>query len=206
MNRERWNGWVTLAWLIVALAIVVGLFLVSTLGTIDVPSQDLRGNITWQEEPNPAVWGLAIGQIVAAAMLAAMFSMLNSIYKNSCDLLVSSSNQQGNTISSGTIKSSEKTVETEVTEKLSPLESKASMGLVVQSIERKSPLYHLLKPGYAICKVNGQEVISKEKMFMGLVQGKNLINFADTEDRKFEVRLKLNPDDLGIVFINDDIV
>lgn len=214
MNRDRWNGWVTFAWLIVVLSVIAGIFMISTLETIEVPNQDFRGNITWQEEPNPAVWGVAIGQGFAAAMLAAIFSMLNSIYQNSCDLLARQNRHKSNRINcTTTVNSTENTTTTAPEKtisdnmlKLSPSDKMASDGQVIFAIERTSPVYRLLRPGYAICKVNGQEVCSQEKMMMDLVQGKNLIEYADAEDQKYEIRIKLNPDDLGVVLMNNDTV
>ncbi|MCC5904089.1 MAG: hypothetical protein JJT87_19430 [Halomonas sp.] len=84
-NRERWTGWVTFAWVLAVLAIVGGIALIVAAGFIEVPRQSSFGSIGVDREVNVFVWAIAIGQAVSACMLAALFSMINSIYQNSCD-------------------------------------------------------------------------------------------------------------------------
>lgn len=77
-NRDKWVGWVVLAWIIAILACIGGVILISTYGFYGYGSS---------KEPNITIWSIGIGQAVSGLLIAAIFSMINSIYQNSCDQL-----------------------------------------------------------------------------------------------------------------------
>ncbi|MGM0695138.1 MAG: hypothetical protein ACQEUN_17320 [Pseudomonadota bacterium] len=210
-NRNRWDGWVTFAWIMVVLAIIGGIVLIAELGTMEVPERDFRGNVTWREEPNFVVWGAAIGQAVGAAMLAAIFSILNSTYHNSCDMLKMAATTGSNdsqdsaapvadTLTDSTAVSQSGRNPNQSPKPASKPEKVAPHGLAVYLIERTSPFYHLLKPGYSICKANGNTVDSVGELQSHLKKGTNSIEFADHDGKEYSIRIRLNPEDLGVKF------
>ena len=202
-DRHRWDGWVTFAWLMVALAVMIGLVMIGAGGTVAVPETNYRGNITWTEQTNYIVWGAAIGQVVGAAMLAAIFSIINSTYQNSCDMLriaagdapaPSSSTKSGATPAPTSNQAKDKPASA-APEKVAP------HGAVVYDIKSTSPFYRLLQPGYSIVSANGTKVESEEELREAAKKGKNKIEFSDHDGKKYSITINLNPKDFGATFL-----
>ncbi len=143
-DRNRWVGWVVLAWLLAGLAVVAGVAIIAVMGTMEVPEQSLYGDVTWRDEPNPLIWGAAIGQALAALLLAAIFSILNSTYQNSCDILRLQ------------LAGEEEQAHKPLVDAVEPQRE----GSLVKEVAHDSPLYGVIKPGYRIARVNGHNISS----------------------------------------------
>lgn len=79
-DENRWNGWVSFAWFIAMITMMASVLLIATMGFIEVP----RTYYGTEKVANWSVLSWAIGQSIAALMLAALFSIVNASYKNSC--------------------------------------------------------------------------------------------------------------------------
>lgn len=206
-NRHRWDAWITFAWLMVALAVIVGVMLIATVGTVRMPETDFLGNITWTEQTNYIVWGAAIGQAVGVSMLAAIFSILNSIYQNSCDTLLAAAGEVSSSGATG-LPTSEAIggnacyqAQGEWVAVTKP-EKEAENGAVVYEILSTSPFYRILKPGYSIVKANGMKVESESEVRDASKKGKNNIEFSDQNGKEYSINIHMNPEDFGITFKN----
>ncbi|MDL4862967.1 hypothetical protein NPJ88_011530 [Halomonas elongata] len=182
-NRHKWDGWVTFAWLLAGIALVAGIFLVSTMGMMEVPERDFLGNVEMVEKPNPIVWSAAIGQFVASLLLAVIFSMLNSIYQNSCDLL--STHQDFDQEGRGSSVGNEET-KARVAAK--------GKGVTVGYVNDASPLFGLVEVGHVILAINSSEVSSVRGAGQCLRDGSNRVAFLDHQghllERTFETEGK----------------
>lgn len=204
-DRHRWDGWVTFAWFMVALAVLIGLVMIGTGGIVEVPETNYRGNVTWTEQTNYIVWGAAIGQVVGAAMLAAIFSILNSTYRNSCDMLriaaghapaPSAFTKSGPAPAPAPASDeAEETSASVIPEKVAP------HGAVVYEIRSTSPFYRLLQPGYSIVSVNGVKVENETEVKDAAKKGKNKTEFADQDGKEYSINISLNPEDFGVTFL-----
>lgn len=200
--RDRWDGWVTFAWVMVGLALIVGMIMVGAMGTVEIPEQDYRGNVTWTESPNFVVWGAAIGQVVGAAMLAAIFSILNSIYKNSCDMISLAPNQPGSGLSedkSGASVHSAPEVGGRLGESAPDAEDGAT-SLIIEEVKGISPLYMLAKPGHTILKANGQPVNTLAALRANTTKGQNSLELCDESGEAYALNIGLNPEMFGVTF------
>ncbi|WP_447956500.1 hypothetical protein [Vreelandella sp. EE7] len=140
-DRERWSNWVTLAWIFAVIACLGGIFLVVNFGYVEIPR---AGGYGTRREPSLFIWALAIGQAISSIMLAVIFSMLNSIYQNTCDQMKA-------------------TVPKEVP--LMPEEKKHSgKGLRLTHVKPESPLSAVLYTGCLIIRVNDQPVDSVKEI------------------------------------------
>jgi len=201
-DRHRWDGWVTFAWLMVALAVMIGLVMIGAGGTVAVPETNYRGNITWTEQTNYIVWGAVIGQVVGAAMLAAIFSIINSNYQNSCDMLriaagpapAPSTSTKSRSTPSPTSNQTKETATNVMPEKVAP------HGAVVYEIRSTSPFYRLLQPGYSIVSVNGVKVENEPELKEAAKKGKNKIEFSDEDGKEYSITINFNPEDFGVTF------
>lgn len=141
-NRERWSGWVAAAWLLAILAIVGGIAVIATAGFVEVPRQNSFGRIERVTEPNVFIWAIAIGQAVSASMLAALFSMVNSIYKNTCDQV-----------------SSTKTAKTRSSKNTDHMDTELpAKGLRITNVKSGSPLTETLHTGCLLVSINDKPV------------------------------------------------
>lgn len=171
-DRYRWQGWVALSWLLVIIAVLAGLALVVTAGSLEVPQRDLAGSVRWREEPNMMVWGIAIGQVLASALFAALISIANSAYQNTCDLLRRAGHEEKAGASSS------------VVEDGSPQDETPELpGVVIESIEPNSPLAGVMRPGFRITKVNGNDVATLGEADKSLHKGRNELEFYNLDGR-----------------------
>lgn len=146
-DRERWTGWVAIAWILALLAIGGGVFAIATAGFVEVPRQNSYGRLQTVTEPNIFIWAIAIGQAVSATMLAAIFSMINSIYQNTCDQFTEARRNNAYVGLDGevvpTVRQPEK-----------------GKGLRLTNVKSASPLSAVLHTGCLIEKINDQPVDS----------------------------------------------
>ncbi|AZM95885.1 MAG: hypothetical protein GYB28_01520 [Gammaproteobacteria bacterium] len=193
-DRERWIGWVALAWIIAGLAVIGGIMAISSAGFIEVPRSNGFGRMETVREPNVFIWAIAIGQAVSAAMLAAIFSMINSIYQNSCDQLAGvvfdttepDSTQSDEVIEGGEVK---------------PTYSENDYkGLKVLSVHRASPLSGLLKAGFVLISINNKPALTDLGAAKAVVKGKNTIEFLNAEGVRQAYSIRMEPGPLHIKF------
>lgn len=195
-DRDRWYGWVALSWLLVVVAVLAGLALIATAGTVEVPQRDLIGNISWREEPNMMIWGIAIGQALASALFAALISIANSAYQNSCDLLryVARGEKTGAPPPAAEVDSATPaTPGTPATPAATGLP-----GIVIERIEPNSPLAGVMRPGFRIAKVNGRDVTTLEEADQNLRKGRNEFEFYNLDGRLVSRRLHVRTSRLHI--------
>lgn len=117
-NPERWNGFVFIAWAIAVITWLFGGYILLSAGTIDLPYGGSRLNV--------AVWAWVIGQSLGVLLIAGLFSMLNSIYKNTCKPPAPSESQDKKVVGSG--------YELVSAPIGSPFYSKASKGFVIKTV------------------------------------------------------------------------
>lgn len=175
-DRERWTGWVAIAWILALLAIAGGIFAIATAGFVEVPRQNSYGRLQTVTEPNIFIWAIAIGQAVSATMLAAIFSMINSIYQNTCDQLggveFSSSREQ----------------------KKVPASAQA---LRLTTVPASSILSNALSTGDMVTGVNGYRVSSLDELTFRVLAGENIISFLTMAGEEKEAALQLSPSSLA---------
>ena len=173
-DRERWIGWVALAWTIAAIAIIGGIVVISTAGFIEVPRSNSFGRMETVKEPNIFIWAIAIGQALSATMLAAIFSMINSIYQNSCDQLAGA------------------VFTNEVSKKPERMLTKA---LRLTTVPATSPLSKTLSTGDMVLSFNGKSVTSlKDDVIDHIVTGKNAMTILTVTGEEKEVELEVDQD------------
>ncbi|UBR49822.1 hypothetical protein KF947_21340 [Halomonas sp. FeN2] len=195
-NRDRWTGWVALAWLLVVLAIIGGIIIISTAGYVEIPRQNSFGRVETVREPNVFVWAIAVGQAVSAAMLAAIFSMINSIYQNSCDQLAGVS----------FTKSESSQAVSDVREAQNAIDINAedafpdNAGLKVKDIHTASQLYGRLQPGDHLVAVNGHPVYTEMEAAKAVVKGENKILFINNDGERKMHLVMMKPAPLHIKF------
>ncbi|WP_128690954.1 hypothetical protein [Chromohalobacter israelensis] len=182
-DKERWTAWVFVAWLLAAIAVVSGVAIISTMGTIEVPKETLYGSIT-EERPNYFIWAAAIGQALGALLFAALISMVNSIYQNSCDQL-QRSQPPAAPVKGGAPPSKPKLLD-------------RGDGVYVAYVNEASSLYGVVEPGDLIKTLNGKEVESIRQASSCLVDGENEIVFVDAEGESHTQSFKSSNGSLGI--------
>lgn len=162
-ERSRWEGWVVFTWLIAALTAVASLFLVGAHGQVEVPRPSGFGTTT---EVNIFIWAIGIGQTVGALLLAALFSMINSVYQNSCELVAASRKGEEGGDEAGA--------------SLDPENVDLDSGLLVKTIRTASQLEGILRPGYKLLSVNGHQPEDELDAAQLVVDGENDIQFMTT--------------------------
>lgn len=172
-DRERWFSWVMIAWMLAAASVIAGIFLITELGYIELPT----GNrFITRREPNVMIWALAIGQALGAIMLAVIFHMLHSIYQNSCDQLAA-------------------TVAQSPAKPASPRPARAGdKGVRLTEVAQNSPLRGVLSVGCLVARVNGAPVESVGDIAESIEKGGNKFEFdtpAGVSHEKW-VHLKLS--------------
>ncbi|GEK50891.1 hypothetical protein [Vreelandella venusta] len=192
-DRERWIGWVALAWILAAVAIIGGIAAISMAGFIEVARPNSFGRMETVREPNVFIWAIAIGQAVSAAMLAAIFSMINSIYQNSCDQLSGENFGESEPDLGQYSDAAEGEVEPSNTES-------SYKGLKVISVHRASPLSGLIKEGFVLISVNKKPVLTELDAAKAVVKGKNIIEFLNSESVRQAYAIRMEPGPLHIKF------
>ncbi|UQI38807.1 hypothetical protein [Vreelandella venusta] len=171
---NKWDVWTTIFWSIAFLTIPVAIYLISTMGFVEVPSY--RGSYSTKLEVNPSIWISSIALSVSALFAAAFFGVINDIYKR-------------------TFSSDLNEIEGAVEE--SPQEEGGV--LRVKTISEDSPLQNQIKVGWRLTKINGDSVLKASKVSQGLFVGNNSLEFIDSEGDAREVVLDLAmPPRLGI--------
>lgn len=175
-NPNRWDGWVSFAWILAALTIVGVLILVAKYGMVESYSVDRFGLRSLDREVNVFVWAVGIGQSIAAVMVAGLFSMVNSIYKNTCDPVATTTDQKA--LSSPDVDKG----------------YAGASGVVITRIKESSPLFDKAYVGWKIVGVNGSAIEDPVDIAKFLVNGFNVIQLIDSKgrDEAFEVMVKNN--------------
>lgn len=172
-NRERWEGWVMFAWVLAAIAAISGVVLISAYGQIEVPSgTDFRGNVRWDKQANVLVWTAAIGQALGTIMLAVIFSIINSIYQNSCDLI---NNVIDDVVNEKNGESEGGGLLTIGSKKTSGSESLG--GLKITKVRTASPFDGILHPGYLLLSINGHKPMDGLDAAKQVIDGENEVIF-----------------------------
>lgn len=192
-DRERWIGWVALAWILAAVAIIGGIAAISMAGFIEVARPNSFGRMETVREPNVFIWAIAIGQAVSAAMLAAIFSMINSIYQNSCDQMAG--------VDFGEPKPDLGQYSDAVEGEVEPSNTESGYkGLKVISVHRASPLSGLIKEGFVLISINKKPVLTELSAAKAVVKGKNIIEFLNSESVRQAYAIQMEPGPLHIKF------
>ncbi|SDI30025.1 hypothetical protein SAMN04487867_104168 [Vreelandella titanicae] len=191
-DRERWIGWVALAWILAAVAVIGGVAAISMAGFIEVARPNSFGRMETVREPNVFIWAIAIGQAVSAAMLAAIFSMINSIYKNSCDQLAS--------VTTSTPDKDPPLLDPDAVNENEVERDWDGKGLKVLSVHRASPLSGLLKEGFILISVNKKPATTELEAAKAVVKGKNIIEFINSDGVRRSYSIGMNPGPLHIQF------
>ena len=118
-NPDRWNGFVFIAWAIAIITWLFGIYILMEAGTTHMP---YGGGSSL----NIGVWAWVIGQSLGVLLIAGLFSMLNSIYKNTCKPPALSENQDKKVVDPG--------YELVSAPPGSPFYSKASKGFVIKTV------------------------------------------------------------------------
>lgn len=193
-DRERWIGWVALAWILAAIAVIGGIAAISMAGFIEVARPNSFGRMETVREPNVFIWAIAIGQAVSAAMLAAIFSMINSIYQNSCDQMAGVAfgepepdlGQYSDAVEG---------------EKVEPSNTESgNKGLKVLSVHKASPLSGLIKEGFVLISINKKPALTELDAAKAVVRGKNIIEFLNSESVRQAYAIRMEPGPLHIKF------
>ena len=192
-DRERWIGWVALAWMLAAVAVIGGIAAISMAGFIEVARPNSFGRMETAREPNVFIWAIAIGQAVSAAMLAAILSMINSIYQNSCDQVAG--------VDLGEPKPDLGQYSDAVEGEVEPSNTESGYkGLKVISVHRASPLSGLIKEGFVLIGINKKPVLTELSAAKAVVKGKNIIEFLNSESVRQAYAIQMEPGPLHIKF------
>lgn len=177
-KRDRWDGWVGLAWLLAVIAIVGGLALISSSGFVEVERYTSLSSTTADTEPNFYIWAIAIGQAVSACLVAALFSIINSIYKNSCDLIGLQVQRVNDSAEDG--------------------RQQRATGIVVTSVPTHSPLYKVIEPGDRLMSINDSPISTTEAADDAIVIGYNSIEFYNARSKLVSRKIKIQGNHLLI--------
>lgn len=169
------------AWIIAAIACVSGLFLIFTIGFVDVPRSNSYGTIS---EPNPFVWALAISQAVGSVMLAVIFSMLRSIYQNTCDKLPLPAYETLGGDSSSAIDEGTNTKEDK---------SRSATGLKLTNVSSDSELCAVVYAGCLIISVNDKPVDSVSSVEALITKAPNKFEFLTTSGERMTKWVHVKP-------------
>ncbi|KIN13495.1 hypothetical protein [Halomonas sp. KHS3] len=183
-DRERWSGWVTFAWLLAILACIGGVAIIAIAGSIEVPRENGFGRVETVREANVFIWSLGIGQAVSALMLAALFSMINSIYKNSC-LLV------------GLQSDVDPSLKEDAPNRSWPQSSNMTPdanGPRVVKISDKSPLFDKAYVDWYLTKANGNNISSSKDIKPMLKLGENSFIFIKPTGEQVTINTTVNSD------------
>lgn len=171
-DRDRWSGWVGFVWFIAVLTFIGSMVLVSKLGIVEVRVPTLYGSGEIITQPNLVIWSLAIGQTIGAVLLAVLFSMVNSIYKNSCTQLRAVQSESP---------ADKKAPQQEA-------ESDPRRGLRLTNVKKGSPLAGVMQTGCILVSVNDRGVDSVAFAERQVINGPNKIVFyplSGTRQTKF---------------------
>lgn len=183
-DEERYLGWVTLAWTIAVITCALSVWLVATMGMVKIPRLSIYSTAPAGTETviNWTIWGWAIGQSLAALLFAALFSIANSAYRNSCKTVAMLVKQQP----------------TPKAEDLTTIDP--TSGLRVEQVRTASPLEGVLHPGYRLLRVNGQEPEDANDAAALIVKGENQLIYCNLEGKVCTHKQKMQPGPLHITF------
>ncbi|WP_157956810.1 hypothetical protein [Salinicola aestuarinus] len=174
VNKNRWNGVVGTIWLLAVLSVVAGAALIASYGTYETPSSGLYGGSS-ETRYNIAVWASGISQAVFMIIVATAFSILKSIYQNTCGSAFLIANEPDKASSAATSSFNERAV--------SAADGK---GIIVRYINETSPLHGTVSAGNILLKINGAEVVGVRQAASCLVDGENNVAFIDSSGEHLE--------------------
>lgn len=175
VDRDRWNGWVSFTWILAGLAILASIFLIVNLGTVHVPKATLYGTTRYEDQPNIMIWAIGIGQSVGALLLAVLFSMVNSIYKNSCDA----------------IRPVEQVKPSDGPEAVQAAKETVGDGVRLTSVPEGNPLRGILHAGDIVHAVNGKPVSRFVEAKRAILTGPNSFAYRDLRGQEKEVTVEI---------------
>jgi len=86
IDKHRWEVWVTLGWFFALAVCAASAYLIYSAGAISIPISNSSGFVTSnQPEVNWFVWLAGIGQSLASLLFAALISIANGSYQQSCE-------------------------------------------------------------------------------------------------------------------------
>lgn len=193
-DEERWHGWVATVWAIAIATCVLSLWLIMVVGFVEVPKvsvSELSGqsyNVGTKQIVNWPVFGWAIGQSIAAVLLAALFSIANGAYRNSCQTMRMLA-------ALGTPAEPDAQPDTETSTPVDLLS-----GLLVEQVRDASPLAEVLQPGARLLRINGHEPESEIDAARQIVKGQNEIVYCNPEGDVITGMQTMTPGPLHITF------
>lgn len=187
-DRNRWTWCVNAMW---GVAIFVG---VASLIMIGAFSNGPGGGDVF-------LWIAAFAQTFGAVLMAGLFSMVNSIYQNSCDLLtggrVVEAPSVGEAVASGStgVEAGADSATGRVT---SSRGVDGRKGVQIQSVKAESPLYCQVQPGDVLLSVNGQDVTSERDAANQIISGMNRLEVLEAGGGVSILSLDMRPGPLHL--------
>lgn len=179
-NRDKWIGFVALAWLVAVIVILASIYLISELGTMRKGS--------YGTSPNLTIWAIGISESIFALLMAGIFTMINSIYQNSCDQTALLKSRGAEKILPST--SSAPTPQ--------PKNSVAREGLRLKAIHKGSPFYGVLGEGFSLQSINDVPLSTLEEAEAAKKQGKNFADIISPGGFTSKITFKVKTDTLNI--------
>lgn len=152
MDRNKWDTWAAIFWLIAVLSIPVAVYFIAKLGFVHVPR--FTGSYSTRPELNLGMLLSGIALVVSAFFAAAFFSLVNDIYKRTFEYSASSKNSES--ASSDGVKIA---------------------GVRVKEINEGSPLESKVKVGWRLVAVNDELIHRSGDVSFKLNSGKNNLRF-----------------------------
>lgn len=180
-NRDKWTGFVFLAWLVAVIVIGASIYLIVKLGTVQVGY--------YGTSPNIMVWAIGIGESILALLMAGLFTMVNSIYQNSCDQTALLQRQDE-------VKKIEPSpVGAPPSQSENPL---LLQGLRIKAIHEGSPFYGVLSKGFSLHSINDIRLSTLEEAEAATNPGKNFAEVISPGGTLTKLNFRMKTDTLKI--------
>lgn len=179
-NPNKWDNWVSFAWAIAIFSVLSACIIILKFGSIEATEVTSYGNRISGQQVNFTIWAICIGQSIAACMTAALFSMINSIYKNTCNTQAIT-NQHLPAASSANLPRHNNV-------------NKLNHPQIV-SLNDKSAFFDRVYSGWFIAAVNGQNVRTSSEVSRYLKKGDNTFTFIKPDGEEVELDASLRNSD-----------
>lgn len=190
IERHRWDGLVAFSWILAIAAIAMSIWLIYKFGVIEVTSFVGTTYSRTETHYNFIVWGYGAGLSVSAILLAGLFSMINSSYKNSCDQLAASFRIEK------ILKGQAGEIDQDSAEDSEPVSPE--WGLKVEWVNHDSPLRWILHNGCVIVTINGVPANNTGQASSLIIDGDNIIEIITMQGRRTTKEIHMSKGDLGI--------